>query len=282
MASILPAIESALLNGSGGRRKAVWEWLKSQPDSPMINSLRDEVLSSAAWQDPDLAMNLVADLPRNALGERQVKVVADRMLNGGDRLRSFDRLYAQVPERLRQPLLESAFDCLGNREMSDPQNWIARLPLLPESSRAKGIESIARAWAVKTPEEAIQWAASLQPGDSRNGAQAAIVSRWAAKDPHGAATWVSSVAPGPERDHSAFTLAMAISETYPREAWDWALGIKDNAGERNLAATHAVIGMAARDPETARRWIETGPLPEETKEKLQATIQNPNQPRVVP
>jgi hypothetical protein len=278
--SILPAVENALLNGSGGSRMAVWDWLKTQPESEAIASLQGEVLSSAAWQEPDLAFRLVADIPRTKLGDQQIDALADRLLNGGDRIPAFNQLFTQAPERLRQPLIEAAFKYVGNRPLDNPQSWAARLPLLPESSRATGIESIARAWANQTPEEAVSWATSLTPGDARV-ARAAIVTTWAAKDAGGAAAWVASLSPGPDRDRTASSLVLAIMDRYPREAWEWALGIGD-ATERNNMAGLVAKGMAARDPETARRWIESGPFPPETKKQLQAALPSQNGSKTSP
>jgi RNA polymerase sigma factor (sigma-70 family) len=272
--ALVPAIESALLNQAGGQRAAVWEWLKTQPVNEATKALRNEVLNSAAWQDPDLALRLVADIPRTKEGDEEVHIFAERLFNGGNALHRFEKLYGQVPERLRQPLVEAAFGCLGDRNFDEPQEWIARLSLLPETSRAKGTESIARAWTTQAPEEAIGWASSLAPGETRNGALSAIASTWAAKDAHGAAEWVAAMQPGAERDRSAESLAVAIAERYPREAWEWALNISDTAG-RNRAATQAVKMMAARDPATAQQWIETGPFTPQDRIQLQATVARP-------
>ncbi|HYV29740.1 MAG TPA: hypothetical protein VEO53_01320, partial [Candidatus Binatia bacterium] len=271
-----PAIESALLNAAGGQRAAVWDWLKTQPDNETTKLLRNEVLSSAAWQDPELALRLVADLPRTAEGDGKVQELARLLFNGGRALHRFDKLFGQVPDRLRQALVEEAFNYLSADSLGDPQRWAARLSLLPEASRAKGLESIARAWATQTPEEAIDWVESLPPGAARNGGVAAIASTWAAKDARGAAEWVGAMASGAERDRGAESLVMAIAERFPREAWDWALSIDDPA-ERTRAASHTVKMMAARDPATARQWIETGPFTPETRAELQSALAGSSQ-----
>jgi len=272
--ALVPAIESALLNAAGGQRADVWEWLKTQPVNEATRALRNEVLSSAAWQDPDLALRMVSDLPRTKEGDEELRTLAQRLFNGGSALHRFENLYSQVPERLRLPLIEAAFNCLGDRNFNDPQTWIDRLSLLPDSSRAKGTESIARAWAMQTPEEAIGWATSLPSGETRQGAMSVIASTWAAKDAHGAAEWVAAMQPGTERDRSAESLAVAIAEKYPREAWEWALNISDTAG-RNRAATLAVKIMAARDPATAQQWIDAGPFTPDARAQLQSAIQKP-------
>ncbi|HEX5222385.1 MAG TPA: sigma-70 family RNA polymerase sigma factor [Verrucomicrobiae bacterium] len=276
LSALVPAIESALLNDSGGQRTAVWEWLKTQPVNEATKALRAQVLSSSAYQDPDLALRLVSELPQTKEGKAELEALAVQLFNGGSALHRFDKLYPQAPERLQQPLLEAAFSYLDslNYNLSAPQDWIARLSLLPESARTKGTESIARAWAKQSPEEAIAWVASLAQADTRNGAMAAIASTWAAKDAYGAAEWVASMPPGVARDRSAESLSLAIAEHYPREAWEWALNINDTAA-RNRAATQAVKTMAARDLATAQQWIQTGPFSADDRTKLLASIQQP-------
>ena len=74
-----------------------------------------------------------------------------------------------------------------------------------------------------------------------------------------------------ERDRSAQSLVFAIAEKFPREAWEWAVSIED-VGTRASAASHAAQMMAARDPATARQWIESGPFTPEAKAALQSAI----------
>lgn len=267
---LMPAIESALLNQSGDQREAVWEWLKTQPDNETTKALKSEVIGSAGWQDPELALRLMGDLPQTDEGNAQVRQLAQRLLNGGNSMHRFDKLLSEVPDRLRQPLIEEAFDSLHSN-IGDPQKWITRLALLPEASQAKGIESIARAWADESPEEAVAWTTTLSPGESRNGAISAIASRWANKDPHGAAEWIAVLPIGVERDRGAESLAVAVAETYPREAWEWALNISDD-NRRNRAVVQVAKKMAARDPATAQHWIDNGPFTPEARAELQSVI----------
>ena len=102
---ILPALDSALLNNGGGQRAAVWDWLKTQPETEATKGLKEDVLSSAAFQEPGLALQLVADLPHTAEGDKQVLELARCLFNGGHALGRFDSLYQQTPERLRLPLV---------------------------------------------------------------------------------------------------------------------------------------------------------------------------------
>ncbi len=275
LAAILPAVESAILNSASGQRGVIWDWLKGQPDNAPTKSLKEEVLNSAGYQDPALALQLVADLPRTAEGDSRVSALANSLLNGGSMLYRLDPLLEQAPNRLKQPLLQAAFQALASRNsqdlVGDPQQWVSRLAQLPDSARAMGTLSLAHAWADRSPEEAVAWATGLPAGEARNGAVAAIADAWAAKDARSAAEWVASLQPGADRDRGAEAVVRAVASTSPREAWDWALSIQDPPG-RDRAAAQVAKTMALRDPDTARQWIETGPFSAQTKVELQAAL----------
>lgn len=270
---LFPAIESALLNNAGGQRAVVWDWLKTQRESDLTKLLRQEVLSSAAFQDHELALRLAAGLPRTPEGDLEVKTVAQCLFNGGRQLHQFDKLYPQAPERLRQPLLEAAFKLLREDNMDDPARWISRLDQLPESLRPDGTKSLARAWTRQSPPEAIGWASSLPSGENRQAALAAITSAWAEKDAVNAAEWVASMQSGIERDRSARALAETLGDRHPREAWEWAISIGD--GEtRKEAALQVAKTIGERDPSTAREWISRSPFGPEVRAELEAALKS--------
>src|SRR5678816_843061 len=134
------------LNDSSGHRAAVWDWLKTQPENETTKELRRKVLSTGASQEPTLVMQMAAELPNNADGNSQLRELA-RSLFSNQRLNPFDKLFNQAPDRLRQPLLEAAFEYLHSDTGGDLRQWINRVPQLPEAKRAEGIQSIARAMA---------------------------------------------------------------------------------------------------------------------------------------
>ncbi|HMJ90570.1 MAG TPA: sigma-70 family RNA polymerase sigma factor [Candidatus Acidoferrum sp.] len=269
--ALMPAIQSAILNEAGGQRAAIWDWLKTQPENDATATLRRQVLDSAGYQDPSLALKMAKDLPRTTEGDAQVKLLAQSLWNGGQMLHRYDKLVEQAPERLRAALIESAFTLRPDSEVYDAQVWIGRLAQLPESARARGTESVARNWAAQAPDEAVAWVSSMPAGETRSSAVAAIASTWAAKDASTAAAWVAAMSPGLERDRSANSLVQAITEQYPKQAWDWALTIDDSV-QRNSALTHVANKIPARDREAARQWIESAPLAPELKAQLQSGL----------
>jgi RNA polymerase sigma factor (sigma-70 family) len=278
--AVMPAIDSALLNRASGQRSAIWEWLNKQPENDATKELRLQVLRTAGYQDPELAIRFATERPEVLNGDKQLDNFVSSLFNGGHLINRLDRLLEVAPDSLRPAIAERAFNHLHGDTMDNAQQWIARLSLVPEGSRGKAMESIARAWGQQSPEEAFAWVTSLPLGDARNGAVGAVATSWAQKDPHSAADWVSSLPMGADRDQSAGSLVLAVADKYPREAWNWALSIRDETA-RNRAAAHAAQMMAARDPATARQWIDTGPFSPDFKASfhtsLGATAAHPNQ-----
>jgi hypothetical protein len=233
------------------------------------------VLQFAGFDNPELALSFLPDLPSTPAGDAQVKELARCLLNGGLDMNRFDGLMQQAPARLREPLLEAAFNDLRSDVSSiDPNVWVQRLPQLPEGARAQAAQSLGRAWASQAPEDAIAWASGMASGEAKTDAEAAIVGTWAKTDPQAASEWVNSLPPDAERDHSVASLVKTLSGTSPREAWDWALTIGDSS-QRTKAATQAAQMMAARDPLAARQLIDSGPFSPQTKLELQAALKKP-------
>lgn len=279
--AMLPAVTNALAKESSGQRGAVWEWLKRQPESPTTKELTQHLLGTCGEQDVAMAFRLAEAAPGTAEGDAQLALLADGLLGYGGLLHRLDKLLEQAPQRLRQPLVESAFNHLTAETLADAQRWTALLSRLPSGARGRPTESLAMAWADRAPEETIAWAASMPAGEARMGAVAAIASIWAAKDSPAAALWVASMPPGAERDRSAQSLVLAIAEEFPREAWEWAMSIGDAEG-RTLAAARAARMLAARDLAMTRALIETAPLTAEARTTIQSALEPPSQGRFSP
>jgi RNA polymerase sigma factor (sigma-70 family) len=268
--TIMPAVESALINLATGQWQTVWEWTKSQPKTDLTERLRIRVLTAAAHSDPDLALKLAQDIPHGAEGDSELQRLAGGLFPGGYLLHRFDTLVEQAPDRLRPVLVKTAFQSLGLK-VDDPHAWIQRLDLLPKESRAEGIAGIAHAWTMRYPEEAVAWADTLRPGEERNAAVAAIAKSWARHDAHAAAEWVSQMPSSAERDDGAQSLVLEVADERPTEAWNWALSIADPAKQK-AAAAHAAKAMWLRDPATAEHWIDRGPFAPEIRAELRLML----------
>jgi len=268
---MVPAVQSAVLNRASGQRPVIWQWLNSQTETESLKALRDTVLTSAAFQDSDLALRWASELPATRDGNQQAYEVAQSLLNGGHVMERFDDLVKQAPERMHHPLLQASFVFLNQETLGDPQTWVRRLEQLPEANRAPAIGSLSRAWASEQPEGAAAWAVTLPSGSPRSEAITTIGTGWAKSDAAAAAAWVSTLPEGGDRDAGAQAIVFGLADRHPEQAWAWATSIHDS-DRRQIAAAHAIRAMAGRDPSQARQWIAEGPFTPEAREQLQATL----------
>lgn len=275
--ALLPAISSALLNDAGGQRQAVWNWLQGQPANETTKTLKRDVLNSASWQEPELALRLAENLPYSAEGEKDALTIASALFNAGNSLHRFDAMYEAASPRLRPILLEAAFDHIP-RGVPNPETWAARIPQLPEESRVAAARNLAAGWASRAPEAAFSWARSLPQGDPREQALSQAAATWARNDSQAAASWISRLPAGSDRDNAASAFAQQIAGKDPHAAWEWAKKIGDKTYATHAAFRAAQV-MAARDPSTARQWAKTGPFNPELRAKLEQIIQASQQPK---
>ncbi len=276
LSAIMRAMDSALMNGSAQQRPAVWEWLKTQPDNTVTRQLHENVIGSAAGQDPQLALQFAADLGSAPDADAIRKSVAHRLFNGGYTLFRYDEYMTAAPETMRQPIINSAIELLGSNNLDDAQRWVSRIAQMPEASRADATAALARAWGDLAPQAAANWAATL-PASTRTSVEGAIVQPWARKDPYAAAAWTETLTPGPEKDNTTLLLVSATASKYPREAWDWSMSISDPT-QRDRAAQQAVAFLAAKDPAMARQLIEASPMDPSLKEQLLLSLQKTPSP----
>jgi hypothetical protein len=277
LASIMPAFDSAIINQAGGQRAAVWDWIKTQPDTEVIRELRRQIINSAGYQDPDLALKLMADMPPGREGDESVQQLASSLMNGGQMLNRLDGLMAQAPERLRGPLLSTAFQYLNGDNIGDPQKWIDRLSQTQEDQRVSNTSRIASAWAQQAPEDAVTWATALPAGAGRSSAVSSVAAAWANKDSYAASEWIATLPPSQEKDNASASLVRSIVSDSPAEAWQWALAI-EQTDLRNASAVQTLQAMQKRDPATARQWLEAAPFTPQEKAQMRASMENPSAP----
>jgi hypothetical protein len=279
LAVLMEAIDSALLNAAAGQRATIWEWLKAQPDNDANRELRQRVLRTAGYQDPTLALKFAREIPDLPDSDQQVTTLVQSLFNGGQMLDRLDGLYQQAPEAIRQPLLETGFSLLTPEKLGDPKSWIQHLEQLPEGSRARGSEAIARAWADQFPEEAKAWVETLPQGEVRFAATAAMAGAWARNDAPSAANWLSTLPAGSERDRATQAMVSNMADPFHAQAWQWALSISDDT-LRQQTATQVIRKVATRDPAQARQWIQAAPFSPEARAAVEASIGvSPSQPK---
>lgn len=150
--------------------------------------------------------------------------------------------------------------------LQDPTKAAGRATELSSAEARRRTEiTVAFPWALSDPQAASQWAATLQP--SEQAAVAGVVAgAWARTDPQNAARWIESLPPT-AKDSALNSYSFALAPTDPATALGWALTVADD-NVRAGTARQIASDWLLRDPAAATRWIESSPLPPESKADL--------------
>lgn len=273
---LMRAISSALLNDAASMRLPIWEWLETLPESEMVAQLRQQVLGGMGWQFPEVAMELVNEMPAGTERTERQKSIARQIVNGGRNTGTVDRLLPQVSKDWQAQLIEAGFQTLRPEYFHDAQKWVQRLNMLEPAQRPSAVRSLARAWSNDDPEGSAQWASTLSdPGERRAGLES-VASEWARTDPQGVEEWVNEL-PAEHRQAGVIGLAGGLAQSDPGRAWEWVEGLE--AQEARSTAAERVVGtMMSRDRDNARRWLEQARISAREKEPLLKMLEGRQRP----
>jgi RNA polymerase sigma factor (sigma-70 family) len=272
LSAVLEPIGQELLGNAAGLRETIWDWLKTQPDSEDVKTLRRSVMLSAAWQDVGLALKFAQDLPDTPEGNENLNRLATDIFSGGSFPGNFEEIYAKAPDRMRPLLAESAFQGLNDFTLVDPQVWLNRLSYLPKDQQASAARKVVAAWAGQSPEEAAAWVRALSEGDQREAALASLTDAWLGKDEQNLVAWIDSLPPGLDRDITAEQMAYKLADSRPNDAWQWALSIQDPL-HKTRAAYFSLQRIGARNPVLAKQWLDQISISTQDKARLQSILE---------
>ena len=226
------------------------KWIGAIEGSQMYGEAVEDGLTMLAFSKPELALEVVKDLPPASLDYGRISVPIFRSLAESDR--------------------EAA---------------IAALDGLPLEFRREAMGAIAESWADDDPAAAYAWISELPEGEPKGGALGEVFSALARADPAQAQAAFAELTSPSERKHLAYSLANGLVSTDIDTALVWArdslegetqqkafetiLGegynILDHEAELELAdsipgAPEARVDFAGRwaeeDPEAAAAWAQ--------------------------
>ena len=210
--------------------------LKNSPHWwPEVQFLRQLLLSRWAQEDPNAAL---ASLERLSTRER-----------GGAATTILSSIASVDPQMAVQWL-------------ADPDNLLFANHLTLRDTLAT---SVAKEWARKDSEAAVQWAQSL-PDGQRLGAMNGIIDTLVSTDPEAAANLVMTVEKPSERRSFVDKVAKTWAQRDPLLAIEWAQGLKAN--ERTRAAREALEGWAYSSPKEAAAFIDGLPQAQRTEDQV--------------
>jgi RNA polymerase sigma factor (sigma-70 family) len=279
-AGLQHALDSVMLNDGYAQRDEVWSWLSAQPAGESVDQLRSMMLRTAAWKDPELAMQWMQTMPDSPAAQRLVETNLSSLINNGGNLERIEGLLAKAPEKLRPGLLATAFTSEGDWRQSDLEPWMQRMNELPAERRPQAAGSLASRMAATDPQQAVQWATSLANEDERRSAIGSLTMRWANADSYEASEWVAGLPAGAERDAAAQSLVQSIGRDDPESAWTWAASIGDNA-MRVAMLQNSLMNLRERDPLRARQLVNSGGLNAGERAALLESLEAKGPPAVI-
>ena len=150
----------------------------------------------------------------------------------------------------------------------DPQAALDWARTLPEQQQAGAYSGVLGTIAATDPQKAAALALTLKTGEARSHILDEIAKSWARHSPEEALTWASSLEPGESKTATSFALK-SWSETNPEKAAEY-FDKNPNSAHLGLIATQ----WAQRDPESAAHWIHSKPRSPQRDDALAKTLWN--------
>lgn len=215
---------------TAANKQVVFDWVRNLPEGEARDNSLRSVFSTWSRQDPQAAVRALSGL---ASGEHKNAVQA--VASG----------WSQTsPEAVLQ--------------------WSSSLT--DASERADVIRSALSQWAGSSPESAAKFVERM-PEAERSGPMESVIGNWASHDTASAAAWLDRQPTGPSKDAALRTLSRKIAQEDPEAALTWTRGISDE--KERLRQTESIArDWIRQDPASARSWISTSTLPEETRKRL--------------
>jgi hypothetical protein len=151
---------------------------------------------------------------------------------------------------------DTAFAILQTGAQYDPASATRLLESIDrEDYRRSGAGMIAMRWASQNPAGAASWAAGQSDPGARMSAVSAVAQLWATQDASAAQTWALSQPSGQARDGALMALVTTAARFDTPDTS--LLGAFSTEQARLGAVQGAAMGIAQRNPDDARRFIET-------------------------
>ena len=193
--------------------QAAFEWAQARRPSPERIQLLSFTLQALGKGQPQAALELAEKLPRG----------------------------------VQRSLLPQLIQQWAATDLPGATGWLDSVK--DPSMRASTLYSIANSYAMRNPDEALRWAASLPPADAQN-VMSSVIARIASKDPVRATSLINTFPEGDKRDMATSNVVSAWSQQDPSAALAWVLRMPVGQGRNN--AVNSVFGNWANyDPATA-------------------------------
>lgn len=244
---------------------AALDWLQKMPPGKSQDWAIRTVATEWAQQDPRAAAEFAKKNGSEDAILNTMSVIAEAWIKKNYN-EAFAYMEALPPGEARNGMLSSI---LTQWMKTDPKAAIAYMEALSVDNRRGSAYLLAIDIAMVDPKAAAQWATTLPLYSSRMRALDAVLNQWNLTDPNGAAQWLGAREKGWERDNLTREFAKKIADQDPASAMKWASSIEDT-DLRKISQFEVLQTWVRLDAATARAWLKTSDLPQETKDKFLA------------
>jgi hypothetical protein len=207
------------------------------------NFVLEDLFMKLNMTDPAKAFSLAQQIgdahEKNAMLERALGMTADQKVAMAELL--------QLPaNRETQNLYQIVFGGWAATNPAEAASAAAALPL--GANRNMALQGVAKDWANKDPQAALDWAASL--GSDGTGELKAALIATGQKDPNLAASYVNKLTDASARNSAISSIAQSMSQDNPAGALDW-LDQTATGKTYDNSANKIMANLAQHDPATA-------------------------------
>ncbi len=237
--------------------------------SPQRN-LTNDYLAHWVGQDPAKAAELALAMSGHADDTRYMRTALAAWMKE-DPATAAAWVQNEVGTELREPALEEAGRQWADYLPEEALNWALTLE---DDERAAVVGAVSGRWAERDPELAVEWASNLNEPSIADEAVDSIASTWSQTDPEGTANWLEGLAPGELRDAAVAAFVGQHAANDLQSAIDWIASIHD-AGIRTRALKELTPDYRWSDQTAATlRAIQQSSLAEEEKAAFLAHLED--------
>ena len=239
--------------------EAALRWTESLTGRDRFEAM-ENILREWSDRDPGAAVAYASQLPGS---ERTMHLVHDlsRRWAEEDRPAALEWSAALNDPALRARALRGALSSWAEDDPAEAANYTLT-ELTDRNVRHHVLEGVARRWAERDLEQALQWARQLPKNDFSR-ATRSVLRSIAEHDPHSAAAMFQQIADdlpaagpiGREYRHMAEEVASIWSSSNPAEAAEWALTLPERGSIRHGAIGDVAERWMRLDGTAAREWI---------------------------
>lgn len=276
----IKALEYAQANTQGdfARTTILSSWASADPEAAIRWATNNHtgdgpnphlagVIRGIAAQDPARATDLLTSMPRSReRGQALDGILPHLIALGAEETRNW--INKIDDESLRNGALERSAVRIAS---TDPAMAADMLIANPSEAADRRLDDVYQAWASQDPSAALTSMNALPAGDLRSNALRGIVSNTARENPQAVAALLDTYS-GDVNDRVIRSAAWSSFRQDPSVSADLISRYSD-PGTQSRMYRRTLNVWLDRDPEAAKAWIDTNPLPDNVREDLAERLQ---------